>query len=502
MASNMTYCFGSLFYEINNFECLISRIIGSIILFVSIISLVFNIRFIYWSLYHRHLQFRHYSLVLSMVLSSTSVIIVIMPSVFIQCLSCHRLCSSFYCQLEGFVSYLNGCVHMFTLMMISIIRYITVFQVNIENRFIDQHSYWTVIVCWLLSLIFALPPLFSWNKYIPEGIGFHCGLNWFDRSLSSRIYIILAFAFIYFIPLFLLLIINLYVYCKIRSLLYGTTEVSKSNLLLNVSYQKYQSTSCSSSSKSSSTAKCEKLDFHIGTNPMNESSRLAVHQTRTFRVNYLMRLNRLQADQRFALATIFLVSEYLLSWTPYAVMALFYLFNLKYISQQSVLMTIYAFIAKISIILNPFIYLATVKTNVFKSILWCTDEARELKRMHEIPENINITETSTNNTDGLDDVVFDERYNDVESDDEENGLPRNTNGRTRNHESPSEEESNDEEEDGNEYYNPNRMPKKTGNLNAGNLLGSRKETGKGARNDRRQVVSGSDSDGHDDLAHI
>ncbi|CAF5041518.1 unnamed protein product, partial [Rotaria sp. Silwood1] len=67
---------------------------------------------------------------------------------------------------------------------------------------------------------------------------------------------------------------------------------------------------------------------------------------------------------------------------------------------------------------------------------------------------------------------------------------------------PSEEESNDEEEDGNEYYNPNRMPKKTGNLNAGNLLGSRKETGKGARNDRRQVVSGSDSDGHDDLAHI
>ncbi|CAF2321432.1 unnamed protein product [Rotaria sp. Silwood2] len=133
---------------------------------------------------------------------------------------------------------------------------------------------------------------------------------------------------------------------------------------------------------------------------------------------------------------------------------------------------------------------------------YLADEARELKRMHEIPDNINITETSTNNTDGLDDVVFDERYNEEESDDEENGLPRNTNGRTGNRDSPSEEESNDDEEDGNEYYNPNRMPKKTGNLNAGNLLGSRKETGKGARNDRRQVISGSDSEGHDDLAHI
>ncbi|CAF4966542.1 unnamed protein product, partial [Rotaria sp. Silwood1] len=177
MVSNVTLCLGTLFREINNVECLITRKIGSIILLVSMFSIIFNVRFIYWSSYHRHLRFRHYSLVLSMVLSSTSVIIVIVPSVFIQCLSCHRLCSSFYCQLEGFVSYLNGCVHMFTLMMISVIRYATVFETNIQNRFIDQHSYWTVIVCWLFGLIFALPPLFNWNKYTPEGIGFHCGLN-------------------------------------------------------------------------------------------------------------------------------------------------------------------------------------------------------------------------------------------------------------------------------------------------------------------------------------
>jgi hypothetical protein len=121
--------------------------------------------------------------------------------------------------------------------------------------------------------------------------------------------------------------------------------------------------------------------------------------------------------------------------------------------------------------------------------------------MHEIPDNINITETSTNNTDGLDDVIFDERYNDEGSDNDDNGLPRNTNGRSGNNESVSEEESN-EEEDGTDYYNPNRMPKKTGNLNANNLIGIKKESGKGARNDRRPAISGSDSDGNDDLAHI
>ncbi|CAF1251818.1 unnamed protein product [Rotaria sp. Silwood1] len=294
-----------------------------------------------------------------------------MPSVFTQCLTCHRLCSPFYCQLEGFVSYLNGCVHMFTLMMISVIRYATVFETNIQNRFIGQHSNWTVIVCWLFGLIFALPPLFNWNKYTPEGIGFHCGLNWFDRSLSSRIYFILAFAFIYFIPLVVLLVINIFVYCKIRSLLYGATRILQSNLFVNVSYQKHQSTSCTSSSTSSSATKCEKLGFVIAANSANVSSRLGISSaTHAFQMNYLMRLNRLKADQRFALATIFLVSEYLLSWTPYAIVALLYLFNVQIISQQSILMTICAFTAKISMILNPLIYLATIKTNVFKSILY------------------------------------------------------------------------------------------------------------------------------------
>ncbi len=134
--------------------------------------------------------------------------------------------------------------------------------------------------------------------------------------------------------------------------------------------------------------------------------------------------------------------------------------------------------------------------------IFLADEARELKRMREIPENINIIDTQNTNDDILDDVVFDERYSNVESEDEENGIPRNTNGRSDNNQSLSEEEPNDEEDDENEYYNPNRLPKKTGNLNAGNLLGTKKETGKGARNDRRQFILESDLDANEDLAHI
>ncbi|CAF1177208.1 unnamed protein product [Adineta ricciae] len=130
------------------------------------------------------------------------------------------------------------------------------------------------------------------------------------------------------------------------------------------------------------------------------------------------------------------------------------------------------------------------------------DEARELKRMHEIPDNINITETSNSTNEGLEDVIFDERHNDDESSEDEDGLPHNAGDRRTGNESPSEDDSDDDEDDAGGFYNPNRMPKKTGNLNARNLIGTKKDSGKGARNNQRDVISGSDSDERDELAHI
>jgi hypothetical protein len=44
-------------------------------------------------------------------------------------------------------------------------------------------------MCFIMGSIWAIPPIFGhMNAYVPEGLGFHCGLNWFDRTLVSRIY--------------------------------------------------------------------------------------------------------------------------------------------------------------------------------------------------------------------------------------------------------------------------------------------------------------------------
>ena len=121
--------------------------------------------------------------------------------------------------------------------------------------------------------------------------------------------------------------------------------------------------------------------------------------------------------------------------------------------------------------------------------------------MREIPETINIIDGPPNPNEVADDIVFDERHNADESSDDEPGQSNQTKNSKGGNDSLSEDESDDEDEDEN-FYNPNRMPKKTGNLNAGNLIGSKKDSGKGARNDRRAALSGSDSDEVDELGHI
>ena len=370
---NLSFCIESLFREVNHFDCFISRLVGSAILIVSLFTIMFNLRYLYWSSSHRHVRSRQYSIIISMIMSSSSVIIVITPSVFLQCFSCSRWCSTYYCRIEGFINYWNGCAHMFMLMMISVIRYQTVLQSNLRRQTSEKYSHLAVLFCWSFALVFALAPLFNWNEYIPEGIGFHCGLNWFDRSLSSRLYFLFAFVFVYFAPFIVLFTINIYVYCVIRRLLHGILVANQAALAANESSPTAPSTSPSSSlTNSDTTTQMEKLGFIVSSNLLPAIPRLICDKTTTpLQVDSLARLNRLRADRRFALATLVLISEYLLSWTPYALLALFYLFEIDLISHHSSLMTICAFTAKLSMILNPFIYIATVNPTQLESILYC-----------------------------------------------------------------------------------------------------------------------------------
>jgi hypothetical protein len=368
MSVNVTTFVATSRRAISPSECQVSRVLGSCVLAVATFSLVFNMRFLHWSTSHGAPQSRHNMFIVSMILSSTMVTLIMLPSVSLQCWSCDRLQSIVYCQLEGFVSYLNGCVHMFLLMMVSIYRYITVLYGGTTRRYFLRQSNVAVLISWLLGCVFAVPPLFDFNRYIPEGLGFHCGLNWFDRSRASRAYLLASMLFVYVIPLLVLCVVNTYAYWVIRRLL--NRAVTNDALtpiylpLIHLSSSKHLSQAFASSSSTATRSVRLSLSRH---EPMRIVARSTTDPSR---LRHALRMNRLKADRHFAVATIFLVGEYLLSWTPYACVALLYLFDVKFIDERPLLVSMCASIAKMSMIINPFVYIAAIKRKQVNVILF------------------------------------------------------------------------------------------------------------------------------------
>lgn len=333
MVSNASLwpCLHSLHYISWTFPCTLCRLSGIVILLLASICFIFNIRFLFAK------QCTN-SLVISLFLSSLLVISISVPGVLIQLFTCHRHCLNIYCRIEGFSSYLAGCVCMLVFMALSIHRYLSL----CAYKYPITYGISTAI-SWLISLIFTFPLIFGYlNAYQPEGLGFHCSVNWQDSSNISRLYILLSFILLYFIPLAILIYVNIRAHLIVRHV-YSREH-------LNSLFTLYSN---------------ERLSIKMRRHTDLEKNSL--HQ---YCLRQATARRRFRTDYRFLRAIIFLVGSYLIAWTPYAVVAILQLLNTEFIFKNASLITISAFIAKTSVIVTPFFYLSIMNYKLFKKTLF------------------------------------------------------------------------------------------------------------------------------------
>ncbi len=311
-----------------NMPCILCRLGGIIILLISIVCFIFNIRFLFF-------QRRQNTLVVSLFVASLLVIIISVPHVLAQLFTCRRHCSEIYCRMEGFTSYLAGCLCMLICTILSIHRYLSLCS---HRRLLSYR--FSTFICWFLSLAFTFPLLFDYlNSYIPEGLGFHCSINWQDQSNFSRVYILFAFIVMYFCPLLILCFVNLRAHFIIRHIYLNSLFLQRSSTKSSIKLRRR---------------------FHYYEQKPDDKYYIRKATDR----------KRLRMDYRFLRAIIFLVSGYLLAWTPYSIIAVSLLLKIQFIFQHTFLITISAFIAKLSVILAPFAYLNVMNNRLFKKLLF------------------------------------------------------------------------------------------------------------------------------------
>lgn len=93
-----------------------------------------------------------------------------------------------------------GIVSLISLAVLSYERYCTMMGSTEADATNYRKVACGVVMSWVYSLIWTLPPLFGWSRYGPEGPGTTCSVDWTTKTANNISYIICLFIFCLIIP--------------------------------------------------------------------------------------------------------------------------------------------------------------------------------------------------------------------------------------------------------------------------------------------------------------
>ncbi|KAG7317477.1 hypothetical protein KOW79_018512 [Hemibagrus wyckioides] len=130
------------------------------------------------------------------------------------------------CVWYGFINSFLGIVSLISLAALSYERYCTMMgatQVDITSY---RKVFMGITFSWIYSLVWVVPPLFGWSRYVPEGPGTTCSVNWTAKTANNVSYIVCLFFFCLILPF----VVIVYSYGK---LLQAIKQVTRINTVLS-----------------------------------------------------------------------------------------------------------------------------------------------------------------------------------------------------------------------------------------------------------------------------
>ncbi|XP_017308205.1 teleost multiple tissue opsin b isoform X1 [Ictalurus punctatus] len=104
------------------------------------------------------------------------------------------------CVWYGFINSFLGIVSLISMASLSYERYCTMMRATQVNITSYRKVFMGIAFSWIYSLMWAVPPLFGWSHYGPEGPGTTCSVNWTTRTANNMSYIVCLFFFCLILP--------------------------------------------------------------------------------------------------------------------------------------------------------------------------------------------------------------------------------------------------------------------------------------------------------------
>ncbi|OWK53710.1 Melanopsin [Lonchura striata] len=176
--------------------------IGVVILIVGITGTLGNFLVFYAFCRSRSLQTPANILIINLAISDFLMSITQSPVFFTSSLYKHWIFGEKGCELYAFCGALFGITSMITLMVIALDRYFVITKPLASVGVTSKKKALIILVgVWLYSLAWSLPPFFGWSAYVPEGLLTSCSWDYMTFTPSVRAYTMLLFCFVFFIPL-------------------------------------------------------------------------------------------------------------------------------------------------------------------------------------------------------------------------------------------------------------------------------------------------------------
>ncbi|XP_010893792.2 melanopsin-like [Esox lucius] len=177
-------------------------IIGSAVLIVGITGLLGNALVIYTFCRSRALRTSANMFVVNLAVADFLMSLTQSPVFFAASVHRRWVFGERACELYAFCGALFGMCSMMTLTAIAVDRCVAITRplasLGGRNR---QRAAVMLTACWLWSLGWSLPPFFGWSAYVPEGLQTSCSWDYTTFTPSVRAYTLLLFTFVFFIPL-------------------------------------------------------------------------------------------------------------------------------------------------------------------------------------------------------------------------------------------------------------------------------------------------------------
>nr|P24603.1 RecName: Full=Rhodopsin [Loligo forbesii]CAA40108.1 rhodopsine [Loligo forbesii] len=226
------------------------------------------------------------------------------PLMTISCFMKYWVFGNAACKVYGLIGGIFGLMSIMTMTMISIDRYNVIGRpMSASKKMSHRKAFIMIIFVWIWSTIWAIGPIFGWGAYTLEGVLCNCSFDYITRDTTTRSNILCMYIFAFMCPIVVIF------FCYF-------------NIVMSVSNHEKEMAAMAKRLNAKELRKAQ-----AGAN----------------------------AEMKLAKISIVIVTQFLLSWSPYAVVALLAQFGpIEWVTPYAAQLPV--MFAKASAIHNPMIY--------------------------------------------------------------------------------------------------------------------------------------------------